>query len=79
MNKQVYQRAMHYLFFFMALVSCPISVIAPMGTWIPVIIFTPFILFRLKEFLINLLENYSFKIILLFFTTILGVSLGSLL
>lgn len=75
MNKQVYQRAMHYLFFFMALVSCPISVIAPMGTWIPVIIFTPFILFRLKEFLINLLENYSFKIILLFLAWILSSTL----
>jgi hypothetical protein len=50
----------------MALVSCPFSVIAPMGTWIPIIIFTPIIIFRLKEFLTNLKESYSFKIILFF-------------
>lgn len=66
MNNQIYQRVIHYLFYFVALVYCPISVIAPMGTWIPIIIFTPIILLRLKEFLTNLKENYFFKIILLF-------------
>ena len=58
MNRLIYQRGIHYLFSFMALVSCPFSVIAPMGTWIPIIIFTPIIIFRLKEFLTNLKESY---------------------
>ena len=59
----------------MALVACPISVIAPMGTWIPIIIFTPIILFRLKELTTNLKENYSFKIILLFLAWVLSNTL----
>ena len=66
MNMRVYNKVRGYLFSFIAIVIFPISLLAPIGTWVPVIISAVIILFGIKHFWFEIKENESFKVVLVF-------------
>ena len=66
MNEQIYNRVKEYCFRFIALIIFPISLLAPIGTWIPVVLSATIILFSIKYFWTDIKENDSLKVVMVF-------------
>ena len=71
MNEYVYNGVKEYCFSFLALIIFPISLLAPIGTWVPVILSATIILFSIKNFWSEIKKNESFKVAMIFLTYLL--------
>ena len=71
MKEHVYNGVKDYCFSFLALIIFPISLLAPIGTWIPVILSATIILFSIKNLWSEIKKNESFKVAMIFLTYLL--------
>ena len=70
MIKQINDKIIYFLFFFIATVFCLITVLAPLGTWIPIILLVPFILIASKPLRFKLNNNKPLKAGIIFLALI---------
>ena len=66
MYEKVRQNVCNYTFLFLFAIICPVSVLAPIGTWLPLVI-SAIILMLFSKSLFNNLERNNIALILLLF------------